>query len=271
MEVYVEYVIIDNLIINYLLLSSSIVVSRVRTTFLRKLLSAIVGTIVAVVLPLFKIDSIYLIVIKILLSLLMVILSLKFTSFKGYLKTYFFFLLFTFLCGGCLIALFYFANIDYQVYFSLNYDSFMPIGISILIVFVLSKITVSLVKRLLLDRDVLPFIRKCEVFLRKNKIVVNGYIDSGNRLFESKTGLPIIVASCTFMDKLKSTSNILSFTSIKMQTVGGEFEMEVYLIDKLKIYNGVNVNTYNNVLIGKSNTNFYSDGEYDLLLHPSLF
>ena len=112
MEVYVEYVIIDNLIINYLLLSSSTFVSRVRTTFIRKGLSAILGTIIAVLLPLFEIGDTSLLFIKILLSLIMVIICSKYTTFKGYVKTYFFFLLFTFLCGGFIIAIFYFANID---------------------------------------------------------------------------------------------------------------------------------------------------------------
>ena len=56
---------------------------------------------------------------------------------------------------------------------------------------------------------------------------------------------------------------------IKYQTASGEGDMQVYVLDKLLIYNGVQVNVIKNVLIGKSEQNFYG-GECDLLLHPSL-
>ena len=57
--------------------------------------------------------------------------------------------------------------------------------------------------------------------------------------------------------------------NLSFSTVSGESIMKIYLIDKLVIYNGIEMNIYNNVLIGYSGINFDKGVEYDILLHPS--
>lgn len=272
MQVYIEYVIIDNLIIDYLLLKVSLKCSRVRTSFLRLSLSSVIGTAVAVIMPLFDMKFIFTVIIKILLGALMVVTSGKFDGYIQAVKTYLFFLLFTALGGGVIIALFNFADIDYERYFSLNYNSFMPIGISIFIVFILTKITSKLVTDLLKSRDIAPFVRRCEIICNNKKYKINGYIDSGNRLFDGASGLPIIVLSKRAGDELSKLNILKNYVkSLSISTVTGKSDIKIFVIDKLVIYNGVTKNIYSNVLIGKGNVNFEKEGGYDLLLSPSLF
>ena len=57
--------------------------------------------------------------------------------------------------------------------------------------------------------------------------------------------------------------------NLSFSTVSGESIMKIYLIDKLVIYNGIEMNIYNNVFIGYSGINFDKGVEYDILLHPS--
>ena len=268
---YIEYVIIDNFIIDYLLLKTTMVSSRVKTKNLRLVLSSIIGTIVAVIMPFFEMSNGFLILLKLNLAFIMVIIAGEFLSIKKLLISYAFFILFTFLFGGILIGVFYLADVDYVLYFSINYNSFLPVGISVLVVYAGAKFTIYLIKNLLKSRDIEPFIRLCVIIVSGRRYKVNGYIDSGNRLFDKSTGLPIVVISKRMFDKINSQEEKLILKSkMSIDTVGGKSVMQIYVLDKLLIYNGEQENIINNVLIGKSEFNFESDGNYDLLLNPSI-
>ncbi len=269
MSIYIEYAIIDNLIINYLLLKTATRCALIKTRFINLFISSLVGTAVAVLLPLFSLDNGYLLLIKITLSLLLTLLAGKYLSIKKYLFTYLLFILFTFLCGGFIIALFNFAMIDYETYFITSYDSVVPIGLTVFLVYIISKAVLSLVGKLLKERNLRPFLRQCAIIDNNKKFIVKGFIDSGNGLYDNKSGLPVIVCSNSLFEKLKKSSVKKSVSKLEFDTVSGSSLMELYVIDKLLIYNGIKVNIFNNVLLGVSPSGFNSNN-YQLLLHPSL-
>ncbi len=268
---YIEYVIIDNFIINYLLLKTSMASSRAKTCKLKLSISASVGTIVAVLMPLFNISSGFLILIKINLGLLMVLIAGEYLTVKKLMVSLGFFVGYTFLAGGMIIALFFLSGIDYTVYFSVNYNSFMPVGISVLLVYIFTKLTLYLITNLLKIRDIKPFVRRCIIVVSGKKFKVNGFIDSGNRLFDKKSGLPIIVVSKSLFEKLNlGEVKLIAKSSLTVNTVNGESVMKIYAVDKLLIYNGEYANIINNVMIVKSEFDFEKGEEYDVLLNPSL-
>ncbi len=269
MQVYIEYAFLDNMIINYVLLKTATRCAKIKTRFIFLFLSSLLGTAVALILPLVKLPFTLLIGIKILLAVTMVYISGKFIKVKSYFITLAFFILFTFLCGGFLIALFTFAGVDYNQYFLLNNDSVIPIGISVLIIYVASLFVTKVTKTLLKERNLKPFLRSCIIVVNKKKFSVNGFIDSGNGLYDKKSGLPVIVCSNDLFLKLQSAGVKKSISSITFDTVSGSSQMQLYVIDKIMIYNGSIVNIFNNVLLGVSEFGF-SSIDYDLLLHPSL-
>ena len=61
-----------------------------------------------------------------------------------------------------------------------------------------------------------------------------------------------------------------TYRKLNIETVNGESTIKIFYIDKLLIYKGVNLNIYNNVLIGEGSSNLYVDGYCDLLLHYTL-
>lgn len=269
MQVYIEYAFLDNMIINYVLLKTATRCAKVKTRFIFLFLSSLLGTVVALILPLASILPIFLIGIKLLLAVTMVYISGKFIKAKTYFITLAFFILFTFLCGGFLIALFTFAGVDYNAYFLLNNDSVVPIGISVLFIYIASLFVTKVTKILLKERNLKPFLRSCTVVINGKKFNVNGFIDSGNGLYDNKSGLPIVVCSNDLFLTLQSAGIKKSISKITFDTVSGSSQMQLYVIDKIMIYNGSMVNIFNNVLLGVSEFGF-SSIEYDLLLHPSL-
>ena len=270
MEIYVEYVIIDNFIIDWLLLKSSLNCCKVKTGKLRLLIASLLGTAVAVLMPLFKLQVVFNIIIKILLGALMVVVAGRYNGYMQAVKTFFTFICLTMLSGGAIISCFYLAGIDYTLYYNINYNSFLPIGISVLAVFLLTKFTVKSFQLLLKYKYTKPLIRKCEIHARGKKLTAYGFIDSGNSLVDTSSGLPIIVVSKNLFKKLEYNAMLkIPVKTLSFSTVSSESIMKIYIIDKLVIYNGIEMNIYNNVLIGYSGINFDKGVEYDILLHPS--
>ena len=269
MQVYIEYAIIDNLIINYLLLKTATFSSKVKTKRVYLILSSILGTVVAIVIPLFNLNKVILFIVKIILAVTMVYISGVFLSLKKYLLTLALFMCYTFLCGGLIIGVFYFAGVDYKVYFSINYNSVLPIGISILLTFFVCRGLLVVCMNLTKERAVKSFVRECGLVINNQKILVKGFIDSGNSLYDKRSGLPIIVASKPLFEKIYNENLKRYALSLEFDTVSGTSTMQLYVIDKLMIYNGINVNIINNVLLGVSPTTQNFNG-YELLLHPAL-
>ena len=269
MQVYIEYAFIDNMIINFILIRASTKIIRVKSSVVFQLVSALIGTLVAIVIPLFSLSNVCFIIVKITLAFLMVYVSSKFYSVKKYFLTVLTFVILTFLSGGFIIALFNLVGVDYERYFILNYDSVLPIGISVLIIYILYSVLISLCLAFFKERNFRPFIRTCVVTVNKKSVKTRGFIDSGNCLYDKKLALPISVLSTSLFKKLEKLGLRKSVSSIVFDTVSGTAEMKLYIIDKLSIYNGVSVNILNNVLVGVSPSNFHG-GDYDILLNPDL-
>ena len=266
---YIEYAVIDNLVINSILLYLTALTLKVRTSKLRIFLSALFGTVVAILVPLFTLETGYLTLIKTLLLIVMTLILGDYVHAKCFVLTAITLLFYTFLFGGVIIACFYLAGVDYRVYFSLNYDSFMPVGISVLIVFITSKILIKAINYLVKERNLKPFTRRCALVVGKRKIVTIGFIDSGNMLYGGITSSPVIVLSKKLFDRVYELGVKECFSGLTALTVSGKTDLKLYTIDKLLIYNGEKVNIFNNVLIACAENGNFNDG-FDVLLHPSL-
>jgi len=104
MEVYIEYVIIDSFIINWLLLWSAVKTMGLKFNWFLCLISSLFGTIVSCLVPLINFSGIALFIIKLILGLLMVLMCYKYKSFKQCIYTFMIFVSYTFLMGGACYA-----------------------------------------------------------------------------------------------------------------------------------------------------------------------
>lgn len=86
MVVYVEYVVIDNMAIDYLLISLSRKTLKLKPNIWLALLSAAVGTAAAFVVPLLSVNKGVLFAAKIATSMIIAAVSGKFNTFKVFPK-----------------------------------------------------------------------------------------------------------------------------------------------------------------------------------------
>ncbi len=271
MQVYVEYAFLDNFLIDFILIKLSLKCAKIKTNFFKIFLSAFVGGALVIMLSLFSFNKVVGLALKISVGLLLTLIAGSYVKVKDYFLATFYFFAFTFLSGGAIIALFNLADVDYNSYFVLNYDSLMPIGITFLIVYLSTKLFTYIIKRLISGYEREDFFRKCEVTIDGKTVKASGFIDSGNRLYDNLTGLPVIMASKGFIKKLYRINALPnSYRNLKISTVSGETTIKIFYIEKLVIYKGIKMNIYNNVVIGESLLGIDVDGECDLLLHNTL-
>ena len=116
MVVYVEYVAINNFIIDCLLILSARKAMNLPLNKAFVCLSAAVGAAFAVVTPLLKMNAAFTFVLKFFAGALIVLFSGRFPNFRIYLRCFYLFLFFTFTFGGAVFGEFYFAGISYDVF-----------------------------------------------------------------------------------------------------------------------------------------------------------
>lgn len=269
--VYVEYVLFDNFVIDVLLLAIARKSYRLDAKFRRLVYPALLGAIVALAMPIITQNQGWLFTVRVLLGFLMVALSGKFKNIKEYFFCYYLFIFYTFLFGGGVCAALYFVGIKYDPLVGVS-DVNFPLGfvlsVCCTLYFLLAKILKGLYKR----RDIERFVLDCAVSIGGETFEVKGFVDSGNRLVFKKTGSPVVLCSPSFARKTLFNRDVNAFSlgDMPIETVAGKSAIKILKLDKLVIYRGDFPNIINNVVIGLSEREFDSDGDYDLILSPIL-
>lgn len=265
MEVYIEYVAINNFAIDYMLIMLTRRVMKLTTKRIYVFLSAAIGAGFAVITPIFKMNGAFTLIVKMLEGAVIILSSGEFPSPRVYVRSFYLFLFFTFSFGGAVFAVFYFVGKDYDVFArtSAGKTFYTPV---LAIVFVVFVLTDCVIKKLYRRREIVGFLRKCEFKLGGKTYVANGFLDSGNRLRYKSD--PVIIVSPEFSARLKKNNAFKNLMPrfVPVSTVAGEKLIICYKLDKIKIYNGKDENIISNVMLGISDNDFKSGGEYDLIL-----
>lgn len=269
MSVYIEYAIIDNLIIDYLLLKSTFYIIKQKVKILRIILTAVLGTVTAILLPLTGLNALLNFFIKILLAFVMIFLAGEYKSIRAYFLALSVFLALTFVSGGAVIAMLYALNLDFVFKnASISYKAEIPLSAIILIAVIITKICVKIAHSVYKKKNIFPFIRKTEIIVKGKPFSMTGFIDSGNRLFDKKTGSPIIIISEKTFKKLNMMFYVgKPYGKLDFSTVSGDGQMPVYSIDEVIVY-GVEKIVYDYVYLGVSKMVY--TGDYDVILHPAI-
>ena len=130
MTVYIEYVFIDNLIIDYLLFKATFTLTGNGYNKGRLLFCAFLGGVFALLYPLISAHTVIVTVIKVLFGLLIMLLANSYRTKKNfYVNTVVFFGL-TFLVGGAIIGVFSLLGLEYSAEFSIACDCAVSVFIN---------------------------------------------------------------------------------------------------------------------------------------------
>lgn len=269
MLVFIEYAIIENFIVDYVLLKYSLSAARIKTSLLRLTLSSLLGTATAIALPLVSVNKTLIFLIKILAGEGMVFSAGRYKDVLSFCKAFLYFLLFTFSLGGILLS------ICLMIWGSAALDKFQTSGEASLLILLATatlfppfvKRMITHVKRLSLNSS---FERKIALFDGGKSVLATCYIDTGNKLIDVKTDKPIAI-----IDKKLGRELILSgFFQLNnshyvfLSTVSKTAKILVFEIEKIVIYSGEDRNIINNVMVGISPSGL--NNGIDVLLGPSM-
>lgn len=284
MVIYIEQVLIDNFIINLFIILSLKAILRAKIKKINIVLASLLGSVVALILPLFRFNLIINSLIKILLSLVMVIILKRFTKLKEYLLYYLTFLLLTFVFGGA--CLFILMSFDKSFKIN-NYSTYsLPLGVIVVIIFFIFIIIKNVFKNFYSRKKINNFVYKVVVENNDEKDEILGFLDSGNTLVDKLTGKPITIVN---FYSLKNVLKQISITDIILnkETKINKYFNNVHIVEttsignnknkilvlevqKLEIYLENKVNIIDNAIIGLTLKNFINDLGYNALLNSKL-
>ena len=251
MTIYIDIVLIENLIMNYIILYATGIITKNKIKKIRLLISSFIGAIYVAVqyITNFKIYSN--IIIKIILSILMVFIAFKPQNIKQMGKKLVLFYLTTFTFGGVATYLIYVIKpqdiIIKNGIFVGTYvlkTIFLGAILGTIIIIIAFKISKSKMTK----KDMLC---KTKIKLEEKEITINTMLDTGNMLKEPISGIPVIVVERTSLYEL-IPKEILNHTE---EILGGDFrkvpeEIKNKYISKLKMIPFSSLGKQNGMLLG---------------------
>ena len=230
MQVYVELALLENFCMDFTLLYCAKLVAKNRAHILRLVVASVLGACFAVVFARFKLKAALSVIIKIISGLIICLLAGKFRTFKAYLKLTALFLIFTFVLGGALIAIFSLAGISYEAdsgYILSSVPIGIPLFLALILIIIARKIALKFKKT-----DISEV--ACTIVKGEREVSLNGFFDSGNKVYY--LGQPVCVIPLTAAQKIIDETCIES--CVKIHTVAESKKLKVFTADKLEITRG---------------------------------
>ncbi|QXM05826.1 sigma-E processing peptidase SpoIIGA [Crassaminicella indica] len=294
-EVYGEYLFIENLLMNWLILHLTSYFSKAQIPKYRVWLGAAVGACYAFVIFFPSLEFMYTFVMKIVVSIFIIIITFTPYKFMDFFKILAIFYLISFMFGGAAFALFYFTDLNgllsngiyYIGNFSVKLLIYSGIVAYILIRFCWDYIQVKI------SREKIYIPVKIEV---ENHISqLNGLLDTGNALLDPLSRYPVIIVEYDAIKDLlpKDVQNVFNksqdvnldliskifqttewmnrFRVIPFKSLGKENGMLIgFKPDFVKIKDEKNLKCIKNIIVGVYTKKLSQNGEYTALLHPDI-
>ena len=191
--VYLDIILIENICMNYIILLATGLIVKSKISYLKILLSSLLGSIYAICSYTTKLEIYSTIIMKVLLSIAMIYLAFNSKNIKQIVKQLIIFYLTSFAFGGCAFALLYFIKPQNILIKNGVYIGTYPIKIAILggiVGFIIINISFRIIKGKLSKKSMFCEI---EVYLDNKETNVHALVDTGNLLKEPITGNSVIV------------------------------------------------------------------------------
>lgn len=237
--VYVDVLFAVNLLINYILINASGILSKINRNKLRIGFGAFIGASYSLLIFFPDFSVLFTTICKLLISMLIVAASFPFYTVKSYIKTLIIFYMVSFGFGGCVLGVFYFSDIGARLgavysngifYFNLPWTVLALSGI----LFYLAIKICGIISAKFYHGENLR--KKLRISLGEKTTELTALLDTGNALIDPVTLSPVIIAEYKslkplFSDDIKLGLNRLNSNNITwIMTEVSEHGLKVRLI-----------------------------------------
>lgn len=251
MTIYIDIVLIENLLMNYIILYAVGIILKKQIKHIRLILSSFIGAIYSIVAYMSILEIYSSMFLKIILSIVIVYISYNPQNAKQLWKEVLIFYMTSFVFGGAAFALIYIIkpqDIFMKNGLFLGTYPLKTILLGAIVAFFVIITSFKIVKSKISKKDMFC---KVKIKINENEIETKVMIDTGNLLKEPITNTPVIVLEHTLLydcipkEILNNLENIL----------GGDFEkipkeIKEEYISKLKVIPFSSLGKQNGMLVG---------------------
>lgn len=243
MKMYIDLFFIFNVIMDYIIIMSTSILLKRRTSYIRMILSSLLGGISSLVL----FTSLNKIVIEIVSIVIMVLISFGYKDIRYLIKNILYMYILSTLLGGII----YLFNIKVSNSMFLTYLIIIVISIEVMILYIKEN------KKM---RSIYNNYYKVDIYFKdREKLSLIGFIDTGNNLYDPYKKRPVIIVPNKYIKEDK-------YILVPYHTINGNgllkcIKPDIIFIDGIG-YKG-------NILIGFSDSFNFGDG-VDVILHKDI-
>lgn len=240
---YIDLFFIFNVIMDYIIIMSTSILLKRRTSYIRMILSSLIGGISSLVL----FTSLNKIVIEIVSIVIMVLISFGYKGIRYLINNILYMYILSTLLGGII----YLFNIKVSNSVFLTYLIIIVISIEIMLVYIKEN------KKM---RSIYNNYYKVDIYFKdREKLSLMGFVDTGNNLYDPYKKRPVIIVPNKYIKEDK-------YILVPYHTINGNgllkcIKPDIIFIDGIG-YKG-------NVLIGFSDSFNFGDG-VDVILHKDI-
>lgn len=251
MTIYIDVVLLENLIMNYIILFTTGLVIKIKTKHIRLILASLLGAIYSVVAYAGILKAYSSMILKFILSIIIVFIAYNPQSVKQLCKTLLLFYLTSFVFGGAAFALIYIIkpqDIIMKNGLFLGTYPLKTVMLGAIIAFCVIITAFSIVKSKISKKTLF-----CEIEIKINEKLVKtkAMIDTGNMLKEPITNTPVVVVESTLLYECIPKEILYNLENI----IGGDFEkvpnnIKEQYISRLKLIPFSSLGKQNGMLLG---------------------
>ena len=246
MTIYIDIIIVENLIMNYIILYATGLISKSKKSYLRMFWASLIGAIYATLEYVLKVNIYSNIILKTILSIIIVYVAFYPQNAKKMCKQLVLFYVTTFTFGGIATYLIYVLKPQ-----NIIIKNGMYVGtyvLKVIFIGVILAIAFKMAKNKLTKKDM---ICKVKIKLNGKEETVEAMVDTGNMLKEPITGTPVVVVERTSLYELLPKEILNNTESI----LGGDFEkipeeIKNEYVPKLKLIPFASLGKQNGMLVG---------------------
>ena len=251
MTIYVDVVLIENLIMNYIILLTTGLILKIKIKHIRLIIASLLGAVYSVVAYGNFLEIYSSFILKIVLSIIIVYIAYYPQSVRKMCKEILFFYLISFVFGGAAFSLIYLVkpqDILMKNGLFLGTYPLKTVMLASIVAFFIIITAFAIIKSKFSKKDMV-----CEIEIKLNNKIIKAeaLIDTGNMLKEPITNTPVVVIEHTLLyDSMpKEILNHLE------DIIGGDFgripeEIKNKYVSKLKLIPFSSLGKQNGMLIG---------------------
>ena len=247
MTVYLDIVLLENILLNYIIILSTAILSKEKINFLKIILSSIVGGIFAIVSYITDVSVVSGIIIKIMISIIMMKIAFKGCKLNKFIKTLIFFYLVSFTFGGIAFMLLFFINPQNIIINENRFVGTYPLKVAVLaggLGFIIITIVAQIIKNKLIKNNM---ICELEIFYKGKNKKIKTMLDTGNLLKEPITKEDVIIVEKESLKDIVSNDILENINTILKGNLLDSKNVYSY---KIKIIPFSSLGNDNGLLIG---------------------